>query len=173
MKPVSPQPVKLLCGILYSNEELLERAILQLEELAGSLDYRSDAIPFDVTDYYAAEMGKPIWRLFVSFADLIDPGELANLKTATNAIEDQLAVGGKRQVNIDTGYLDYDKLILASAKYNGQKIYLDQGIYADPTLHFRTGEFEPYPTAFPDFQDDRYYDFLIEIRKLYKLALRT
>jgi hypothetical protein len=171
MKPDQPAPVKYFCGILYSDPQLVERAIAELESLLGFIDYRSAALPFDISDYYEPEMGAGIQRLFVSFEQLRDPGELAAMKIATNALEDRLAMEGQRKVNIDTGYLDYDKLVLASAKYNGQKIYLSQGIYADPTLHFRKGTFEPYSTAFPDFKDDRYYGFLLEIRRLYKLGM--
>jgi len=173
MKAGEPLEVKFLCGILYSDESRPERALEKLEGLLGPVDYRSPALPFDVSDYYVPEMGSPIHRLFVSFEQLRNPGKLAQLKTATNGIEDELAVKGERRVNIDTGYLDYDKLVLASAKYNGQKIYLDQGIYADPTLHFSEGTFHPYPTAFPDFQDDRYHGSLLEIRRLYKLGVRS
>jgi hypothetical protein len=167
-----PTPVKVICGILYSDTELLERAILACEREFGPIDYRSDAWPFDITDYYDGEMGSPIERIFISFLKLADPGELAGWKHITNRIETKLAVDGQRKVNLDIGYLDFDKLVLASAKYNGQKVYLGQGIYADPTLHYSKGQFEAYFSAFPDFKDDRYYGALLEIRERYKLGVR-
>lgn len=174
MQPTTPDPVKLFIGALFSDETLLEDALALCKELFGSIDFRSDRFLFDVTDYYEQEMGSPIFRQFFSFASLVNPGELAEYKIRTNLIEEQLAVKNSRKVNIDTGYMDYHKVVLASAKYNGQKIYLDQGIYADPTLYYRKGHFHPFDWAFPDFKDiDRYYQSFLRIRELYKAARRN
>jgi len=76
--------------------------------------------------------------------------------------------GFYRKVNLDPGYLDYDKFVLASAKYNGQKIYLDCGIWADLTLHYEKGKFDPYPWSFPDFKSRMYDGAFLEMRRLYK-----
>ena len=159
---------------LFSDDSLLHKALKLSEQQFGSIDYRSERFLFDVTDYYEAEMGAPIYRQFFSFTPLVNPGRLAKLKIRTNAIEDGIARDGARKVNLDIGYMDYHKVVLASAKYNGQKIYLDQGIYADPTLYYRKGAFHPYDWSFPDFKSsDRYYDALLEIRRLYKAQLHT
>ncbi|NIR47226.1 DUF4416 family protein [candidate division KSB1 bacterium] len=90
------------------------------------------------------------------------------MKTETNKIEERLLVDGKRKVNLDPGYMDYNKVILASAKYNSQKIYLGRGIYADPTLWYEKGEFEPYPYSFPDFKTKMYSSVFLHIRALFK-----
>ncbi|MFQ5603721.1 MAG: DUF4416 family protein [bacterium] len=168
MKPVAPEPVKLFTGILYSDAEILEQALALLMGNFGRLDFKSQEFKFNQTDYYRAEMGGPIWRKFVSFTKLINPKEIAEIKIATNKIEEQLAVAGQRKVNLDPGYLDYNKVILASAKYNSQKIYLDLGIYADPTLWFENGRYQPYPFAFPDFKTGEYDAVFTHIRALFK-----
>lgn len=174
MKPTDPQPVKLFIAALFSDEERLEQALEECQQAFGPIDYRSDRFLFDVTDYYEPEMGAPIHRQFVSFEELISPGGLANYKVQTNTIEDSLAENNNRKVNLDTGYMDYHKVVLASAKYNGQKIYLDHGIYADPTLYYRKGTFHPYEWSFPDFKSStRYYDSLLEIRQRYKEQLQS
>ena len=170
MKPETAPRVKLLSGILYSDSDCLEKAFHILEEKWGSIDYKSDSFPFDITDYYVPEMGSPIYRMFVSFEKLITPDQIAQIKLDSNAIEDQLAVDGLRKVNLDTGYLDYDKVVLASAKYNGQKIYLEKGIWADLTLHYIKKHFEPYPWSFPDFKSGLYDDVFLRIRELYKVG---
>jgi hypothetical protein len=170
MRPSAPDDVKLFVGILYSDEALLEKARETLGERFGSIDFVSEPISFDVTDYYQAEMGGPIRRIFLSFRELIDPGRLAEIKMETNRIEDELAVEGQRKVNLDCGYMDVCKVVLASAKYNGQKIYLGQGIYADPTLHYEKGHFSPYPWSFPDFKTGRYERIFLRIRELYKVG---
>jgi hypothetical protein len=168
LKPVDPNPVKPFTGILYSNPERLDKALELLSERFGEIDCRSRAFDFAVSDYYHAEMGSPIWRIFVSFKPLVGPDELAKIKIDTNAIEDELAVDGKRLVNIDSGYLDYDKVVLASAKYNWAKIYLKDGIWADLTLHFEKGNYDPLPWSFPDFKSGIYNSVFLEMRRIYK-----
>jgi len=172
MKPTEPTPVKLICGILYSDEGLLQEARKNLEERFGRIDYTSKVFPFDVTDYYVPEMGAPIHRLFYSFRNLINPKQLAQIKIDCNEIEDQLAVDRHRKVNIDPGYLDYDKFILASAKYNAHKVYLDLGIYADLTLTYRRGHFIPSQYCFPDFKNGIYEKEILFMRAKYKGQLR-
>ena len=173
MKPTLPPPVNLFVGILYSDRALLQEGVARLEALYGPADYRSPDFPFDLTDYYVPEMGSPIVRLFVSFRRLIDPSALAGIKIETNAIEDGLAVHDQRKVNLDCGYMDYDKVVLASAKYNGQKIYLDRGIWADLTLRFEKGRFVPFPWSFPDFKSGRYDRVFLDIRQRYREKRRS
>jgi hypothetical protein len=181
MKPEEPHPVKLIVGLLYSDAKRLDMALSILAEKYGPIDYRSPVFPFSQTDYYIPEMGSPIYRIFVSHERLIHPKEIARIKVETNEIENILAAhppegrrpsGGlslKRKVNLDPGYMDYDKIVLASAKYNGQKVYLDFGIWADLTLHYEKGRFEPYPWSFPDFKNGTYEEVFLEIRRRYKI----
>lgn len=138
MKPVLCDPVKLFFGALYSDSEKLEQTLNKIEKDFGPIDFRSQDFNFSMTDYYVPEMGAPIYRLFVSNENLISPQEIAKIKLLSNDIEDEFAESGKRKVNLDPGYLDYDKVVLASAKYNGDKIYLERGIWADLTLRFKT-----------------------------------
>jgi hypothetical protein len=172
MKPQLTNPVKLVIGVLFSDEELLNGARNKLIEKYGKIDYQSSIFEFNISDYYCPEMGKPIFRLFYSHQPLIYPNEIARIKLETNEIEESLAISGNRKVNLDPGYLDYDKFVLASAKYNGQKIYLDQGIYADLTLHYERGDFLPFPWSFPDFKSGIYNSAFLMIRARYKGQLR-
>jgi len=172
MKTIEPQGVKYFIGALFSDPNILDHAIAQCEMEIGTIDLRSQDFPFDLTTYYNEEMGQPIFRSFISFETLRSPGELAALKILCNNIEKRLAVTGDRKVNLDIGYLDFHKVVLASAKYNGQKIYLDQGIYADPTLIFEGGQFKPLENTFPDFKTGNYADVLADIRNRYKAQLK-
>lgn len=173
MEPESPQAVKLLAGLLYTDETLLNHAFKLLEETFGKIDFRSRVYPFSVSDYYYPEMGSPVQRLFVSFIQLVLPGDLADLKIQSNRIEDKLMVAGNRRVNIDTGYMDFDKVVLASAKYNGDKVYLAKGIWADLTLRYSRGKFRSYPWSFPDFKNGLYNPVFMEIRRRYKRQLKS
>jgi len=164
----NPPSVKLIIGILFSEEERLDAALDKLEEKYGRIDLKSRRFHFNITDYYEDEMGKPIERLFITFDRLIQPDTIGRIKIQTNEIENQLAVDNKRKVNLDPGYMDYDKIILASAKYNGQKVYLYEGIWADLTLYYKDNAFHPYPWSFPDFKTVLYNDFFLKVRARYK-----
>lgn len=168
MKPQQVKPVKLIIGILYSDEDLLARAKELLITKFGKLDYISRVFDFTISDYYYKEMGSPIFRTFISHRQHISPNSLAQIKIACNTIEDELAVANQRKVNLDPGYMDYDKFVLASAKYNGQKVYLDLGIYADLTLYYEKAQYHPYPWSFPDFKSGIYNDTFLMIRAKFK-----
>ncbi|MBN1348532.1 DUF4416 family protein [candidate division KSB1 bacterium] len=172
MQPQAPQPVKLIIGILYTDDALLANALDLLKPELGDIDYQSPVYEFNISEYYFAEMGHPIQRMFISFGRLVNPKELAPIKIQTNAIEDQLAVQSNRKVNLDPGYLDFDKFVLASAKYNGQKVYLDLGIWADLTLRYEKGNFYPFPWSFPDFKRGLYNAAFQRMRELYKADLK-
>lgn len=172
MKPSEPIPVKLFCGTLYSDGQLMKDSQLLLIKKYGAIDFQSDQFAFDISEYYRPEMGWPIYRIFWSFEQLFNPNEIARIKIECNEIEDQLADAGKRKVNLDPGYMDYDKIVLASAKYNGQKIYLNFGIYADLTLRYEKGNYYPYPWSFPDFKNGQYNGSFLRIRETYKLQLK-
>jgi len=173
MKTTEPQKVKYFIGALFSDSKILQQAIKLCQNEIGAIDLRSQDFAFDLTEYYNEEMGQPIFRTFFSFETLRCPGELARLKVLCNDIEARFAIEGARKVNLDIGYLDFHKVVLASAKYNGQKIYLDQGIYADPTLYFEAGKFHALEKTFPDFESDTYTEVFLEIRNNYKVQLKS
>jgi len=58
------------------------------------------------------------------------------------------------------------------AEYNGQKVYLDRGIYADLTLRYEKGNYYPYPWSFPDFKEGLYNQTFLRIREIYKAQLK-
>lgn len=172
MQPEEPGLVKFIIGILYTDAQILEQALRLLEKHYGAIDFISATFDFTISDYYIPEMGAPIFRKFIAFEKLIHPKALAQIKIDTNKIENQLTREGKRKVNLDSGYMDFDKVVLASAKYNGNKIYLDHGIWADLTLHYEKGKYNPYTWSFPDFKQGIYNDLFLEIRTLFKRQRR-
>lgn len=165
------RPVKRFAAILHADAESLKDCLKALEAAFGSVDYESAPLPFDVTGYYAAEMGPTLFRTLISFREPAHPEMLARDKRAAIAIEDSLkTAGGNRRVNIDSGYLDPDKVVLASTKKGPYKIYMADGIWADLTLHYEKGRFLPFPWSFADFKDGRYEKALLSIRERYKKA---
>lgn len=166
-EPGSPFPMKYFVAILFGDPDALAAAKKALVDAWGELDYESGDHLFDTTDYYESEMGKPLHRRLVVFRRLMPPTELVPVKRRCNRIEKDLSVGGRRTVNLDAGYLDHNKVVLASAKEAGQKIYLDDGIYADLMGRYKGGRYRPFEWSFPDFSDGRYDEELEAVRQIY------
>lgn len=176
--PKPPQPVKLIVSAFGQSDNLLQQAQAVLSDEFGPLDFESDLLPFAHTPYYAAEFGPDLVRRIWAFQPLIDPGELARIKIRTNEIEQRLAVDGRRQVNLDAGYLCRAKLVLATTKNHGHRIYIGhppdaRGIYAEVTLQYRDKAFRPWPWTYPDYATPEYCKLFQEIRKIYMVQLKT
>ncbi|MBW6458794.1 MAG: DUF4416 family protein [FCB group bacterium] len=167
-----PLPVKCFSGIIFNATCDIAAFLTDVEKVFGRIDAQSEIFAFDMTDYYEKEMGRDLKRMFIAFEKLIFPGQLPEIKLTTNLLEKGRIREDGRTCNLDPGYLDLDKVILASAKYAGQKIYLDQGIYADPVLSFHRKAFHPYSWSFPDFSQGRYDEFFLNVRQIYKTQLK-
>lgn len=156
-------------NLLWEIEETLEASF-------GAIDRKSDILPFHFTEYYHDEMGKDILRQFYSFEKLISPDEIAAVKVQTNTVEETFAASKKyavkRPVNIDPGYLNESRLILASTKDFSHRIYLQHGIYAEVTLNYRRGGYESFPWTFPDYKSPEYQNFFLQVRALYVKKLK-
>jgi uncharacterized protein DUF4416 len=161
-------PVKLFVVTLHRDPAILESVTSELIKLFGPIDWQSEDFAFDVTDYYENEMGSGLLRRFLSFQNLMMPDEIADIKIRTNELENKYHNEDKRQINLDPGYLDTYKVVLASTKFGGQKIYVGKGIYADMTLVMYKGQWEGFAWGFPDFKSRRYDAVLSKIRDLYK-----
>lgn len=170
---LQPPSVKLVIAALHSDEEKIAAAEQELAVQFGQIDYASNSLTFEITAYYTMEMGSPIYRKFFGFHSLIAADALVEIKLKTAELESQLAVDGRRLVNLDPGYLDLDKFVLASFKARGNKIYLTNGVWADMTLHYEKGHFLPFPWSFPDFQTRQYERDFLRLRALYKTQLRS
>jgi len=141
--------------------------------LFSPVEYRSNVYPFDITDYYVDEMGGPLSRVIISFENLHDPSFLVCGKEKAVQVETTCSLHGKRLVNIDVGYLDLHKVVLASYKGRGNKIYLNRGVWADMILSFRKGKVDPFPWSFPDFKRGIYDRDLLHIRNQYRKKLAS
>jgi hypothetical protein len=167
--------VKYIAGLIYSDDQVLERAVQGLEKILGPAEDRSPRFDFDLTDYYAAEMGgAPLSRFFLSFSGLRPPEELSAIKLRTNALEEEIRsalAAGHRPVNIDPGYLTTAALIMATAKNFSHRIPLRDGIYAHLELLFTRNGVRCLDWTYPDFRRTEYHDFFLRVRKSYLLQL--
>ncbi len=163
-----PKPVKLIAGILAADHQCLHASIEAIDAKFGKTDFASDVWPFDKTDYYKGQTGPRILRQFVSIERLIDPGLLAKIKHKTNKLEQKLAkslvLPVPRPVNLDPGYIEPSKLVLASTKNYSHRIYIGKKIYAEVTLIFDKGNWRPLDHTYPDYRQQCYFDFFAKVR---------
>jgi hypothetical protein len=87
-------------------------------------------------------------------------------------LERALVQGEGRAVNIDPGYISLGKLVLASTKNHGHRLYVGQGVYAEVTLTYQRGRFRPWPWTYPDYGSEDYCAMFGEQRERYKAQLR-
>jgi len=160
--------VKLIMGMISNNKGLFEKLEKIMERKYGRIDFKSETVDFDFTDYYTREMGRNLSRKFISFEKLIHPGALAGIKLYTNKLEKRFANNSKRNINVDPGYLNEGKLILASTKDNLQRFYLKKGIYAEITLYYRNDNFEHFLWTYPDYRTQEYNGIFKQIRELFR-----
>jgi len=118
-------------------------------------------------------MGKPIFRTFLSFARLIQPEDLVEIKLTTNQIEEELACEGKRRVNLDPGYMQLGKFVLATTKDQMHRLYIGKGIYEEVTLHYQKKSWQPWSWTYPDYASDQYREILLAIRMIYYEQLKA
>ena len=116
-------------------------------------------------------MGTPLFRRRLAFKPLIEQLQLAAVKVTTNRLEDQYTRSGRRRVNIDPGYLLYERFVLASGKNFSHRIYIGHRIYADLTLIYQGGAFEKLPWTYPDYADRPILSFLEQVRDKYAADL--
>lgn len=161
-----PAPARLVIGMLAPHADWFERAEAALRVRYGPIDYGSEILPFHHTTYYEAEFGGQLLRRFVAFRRLIDPGELAAIKTCTNALEQGWAEAGKRRINLDPGYMTLATFVLATTKDHAHRIYLGRGIYGEVTLTYRDGDWRPWPWTYPDYRTEAYLRILRDVRAL-------
>jgi hypothetical protein len=168
-----PRPVKLIVSAFAPGNELLQEAREALEGEWGAIDFESVLLPFDHTPYYEREFGPGLVRRIWAFEALVDPGDLATIKLRTNELEQRWAVDGRRQVNLDAGYVSMAKMVLATTKNHGHRIYVGGGIYAEVTLQYRDGAYRPWPWTYPDYATRAYCALFEDIRGRYIGQLRA
>lgn len=174
--PTPPPSVKLLVALLAADPALFAVAASQLEQSYGSIDLESEVFPWNTTDYYRAEMGENLLRKFVGFEQLVSPEDIVRVKLETNTLEVSLSStaspSSPRRVNLDPGYLDATKLVLASTKNQAHRIYLSQGISAEVTLLYHHGAFHPFVYTYVDYRWPETHAFLRRVRMRYLDQLR-
>jgi hypothetical protein len=174
--PREPKPAKFFVALLSSDSELLTAVEKDLSTILGAVDARSEVWAWTVSNFYEKEMGAGLRRRFLAFEPLASPGDLARIKLLTQQVEDKYrdttADLPGRRVNLDPGYIDAFKLVLASTKNASQRVYLHSGIYAEATLMYFDGAFHGLAHTYPDYLWPATLAFLTSLRAEYLAQLR-
>jgi hypothetical protein len=165
-----PRKVKLFTGMIAGGQTALFEAVEpELEALFGQIDLVSPVWPWNHTTFYEKELGRGLLRKFVFFKSLIHPQELPAVKLKTTGLERKyLNCEHQRQINLDPGYLNAAKVVLASTKDYSHRLYLGHGIYGEVTLAYSKGAYRPFPYTYPDFRTEEYLTFFEKARGIYK-----
>ena len=165
--------VKLIAGVLYPDGDGGERwftwTLEKLKTLWGEEESVSSPVPFTITDYYQ-DIAPGLVRRFICFEGLAYAGGLPDWKHSSISVEAESR--NPRIVNIDPGYVDGARLVLASTKDHAHRIYLRDGIFAEVTMRFRFGKWTPFDYTFPDFASGVYDEFLSAARNSWLMETR-
>jgi len=157
-------PAKLFMAIMHRPDFDTAPLLLRLAERYGAVDSRCLPYPFE-SSYYEREMGPGLLKGFVSFEPLCAQERLAGTKRETNALEDAGVDTRGRVFNLDPGIITHYSVILATTKGYAHRVYLGEGIYAEPALLFRRGSIDALPWTYPDYQTPEASHFFKEARR--------
>ena len=156
--------------------ESLEWGRRRVQELFGPIGLQSEPYSFHHTPYYATSMGLDLRKQLWVFERLAPLDSLAHCKVATMQLEEELAASGAfselRPLNLDPGFLNLGKFMLATTKDKDHRLYLRDGIFAEVTLHYCDKEYVPWPWTYADYREDHVRDFLKRAREYYKERLK-
>ena len=114
-------------------------------------------------------------KIQLSAFKLISPEELVEIKLWTNELEqkfkDENSYIEERPLNMDPGYMNESKVVLATTKDASHRLYLGQGIYGEATLKFHAGRYEAREWTYPNYRRPDHQPFFLAARDKF-LTLR-
>ena len=160
---------KLIIGVIYHEKEILDKVLEILVREFGEIEAASEEFSFsnEFSTYYDNEIGGEGLRGIYSFKETIDPTRQADIKSLTNRIEAEFSIEGKRKINLDPGFINHGRLLLATTKETGFRIPLKDGIYTELTLYWARGKWQKLPWTYRDYQSERVQKFITEVRRSY------
>lgn len=172
--PRPPQSVKFFLGLIYSPLVSLWQLERDLQARFDIIDRKSPVLEFETfTGYYCDEMGPRLYRSWWSLHRLLPPDRLAEYKLLADELEQQYVMPcGGRGVNIDPGYLNESRLVLASCKDFAHRVYLGQGVYAEVTLIYKGDGFQPLEWTYADYQSPEALRFFHAMKQDYRKQLK-
>lgn len=173
VEPGKPDDALLFAAYSYQKKI----AFTDLEKIAikpfGDILQLSDSFSFEYSDYYEAEMGSELLKVFAVYKNLFPIDKAIKTKLKAIAIENETAENSRRTINIDPGYLTLAKLVLTTTKNFDHRIHIDKGIFGDVQLRFRNGEFVANPWTYPDYREQSTFELLKSARSYLHQLVRA
>jgi hypothetical protein len=170
------RPVMLIAAVISRFEEAFGWTRNKSIDCWGEIEIESPRFDFVETGFYRETMGESLQKQFFAYTNLIDPEKIASAKITANAWEREFADEAqwpvKRPLNIDPGYITEAKLVLATTKDRDHRIYLQQGIFAEVTLHYHDRQWRGDRWTYPDYQRADFQEFFSECRRLLRQKYR-
>lgn len=166
-KLAEPKPARFFASIIYCPFVNVTECVRALMDKIGEIDFMSQIMSFNSTNYYEREMGRGLIRRVVSFGKLMPRDLLPKIKAFTNAVENEFLSSGKRLVNIDPGYVVHEHVMLATGKGYAHRAYLGGGVYAELTLIYRGNDFIPLEWTYPDYRTEDMRKLMLLLRERY------
>ncbi len=163
-----PEIAVLFVGCLYSSTDIFAAASLELKKTFGKTLFESPPLPWDYTEYYARELAPPVFRKFLFFERPVDASSVVGAKLTAMSMEKGFSRDGRRQINIDPGYMTLAKVVLVSSKNYSHRIYLGRGVFAEVELFHKDGIFNALPYTYPDYREEVFLTNFIKARSLLK-----
>lgn len=165
-------PALLVVAAFSRHADALAWGRQRLEQAYGPVVLASEPFAFTYTSYYESTMGANLLKQLFAFQHLVPPDSLADVKQHTNALELDLAASAifpeERPLNLDPGILVLGKFLLATTKDQSHRVYLRDGIFAEVTLRFQAGAWEPWPWTYADYREPFVREFLLRAREFYR-----
>lgn len=168
--------VTLIVAAFSRYSELLDRLPEQLAAEFGPVALIGPRVNFTETDYYTSSMGADLQKQIFAFENLMAADGLPAVKRRTNELETSLLFQEypeARPLNLDPGYVDSGKLVLASTKDHAHRVYLSDGIYGEVTLYLRGKEWQIWPWTYPDYRRADVQQFLLQVRQFHRECLKS
>jgi hypothetical protein len=168
-------PVQIFFALMARDDADFERAEAAIAARYGEIFLRGEPYDFDaLTNYYAKEFGLGMRKRLVAAGPLVSAGQLVATKIETNALEWELSGrSSARVVNIDPGYLNLSKVVLASTKDHWHRLYVADGIFEEITLKYKRipGAYVPMEWTYPDYRLPGQLAFFQQLREQVKSGL--
>jgi uncharacterized protein DUF4416 len=176
MRPPTTLDALLVVAIFSRHQSALEWTRQRLTQIFGPIGLSDEPFAFQHTEYYAATMGLGLLKQIIAFRNLVPLASLADRKRSAIVLENELKESRQfpeeRPVNIDPGLLTLGKFMLATTKDQAHRLYLRDGIFAEVTLRYQDGAWEPWPWTYADYREPSVREFLNRARDYYKMRLR-
>lgn len=161
-----------ILGVLAASPALLDAARDAVAEAVAPIASASEIERWTASAYYQRELGAEAWRQYLACDAIMGPEQLAELKRLTGLLETRWRGPQGRAVNLDPGYLDLLRVVLASTKDAAHRVAIGPGLWAEATLHFEHGCFAPWPYTYPDYASAATLAFFTAVRARWRAERR-